>query len=73
MLGLDLNHMAINKWNPISFGLTSRVEPFLVGLLKWHYIFMFIVTSNNPSALFYIVWIHRMEVKQYGIKILVVT
>jgi len=34
---------------------------------------MFIVFSNNPSALLYIVWIHGMETKQYGIKILVVT
>jgi hypothetical protein len=30
MLGLDLNHMAINKLNPISFGLTFKVEPFLL-------------------------------------------
>jgi hypothetical protein len=34
---------------------------------------MFIVFSNNPSALLYIAWIHGMETKQYGIKILVVT
>jgi hypothetical protein len=35
MLGLDLNHMAINKWNPISFGLTFKVEFFLLVHLKW--------------------------------------
>jgi len=35
MLSLDLNHMAINKWNPISFGLTFKAEPFLLVLLKW--------------------------------------
>jgi hypothetical protein len=29
--------------------------------------------SNDPSALLYIVWIHGMETKQYGIKILIVT
>jgi hypothetical protein len=35
--------------------------------------FTFIVFSNNPSAFFYIVWIHRMEAKQYGLKNLVIT
>jgi len=35
--------------------------------------FMFIVFSNNPNAFFYIVWIHRMEAKQYGINKLVIT
>jgi hypothetical protein len=34
---------------------------------------MIIVFSNNPSARFYIIWIHGMETKQYGIKILVMT
>jgi hypothetical protein len=34
---------------------------------------MFILFSNNPSAFLYLVWIHGMETKQYGIKILVVT
>jgi hypothetical protein len=28
MLGLILNHMAIKKWSPISFGLAFKVEPF---------------------------------------------
>jgi hypothetical protein len=34
---------------------------------------MFIVFSNNFNAFLYIIWIHGMETKQYGIKILVVT
>jgi hypothetical protein len=34
---------------------------------------MFVVFSNNPNALLYIIWIHGMETKQYGIKILFVT
>jgi len=33
---------------------------------------MFIVLSDNLSAVLYIVWIHGMETKQYGIKILIV-
>jgi hypothetical protein len=73
MLGLDLNHMAINKWNAISFGLTFKVEPFLLFHFKWLYIFMFIVFSNNFSPLLYIIWIHGMETEQYGMMILVVT
>jgi hypothetical protein len=36
------------------------------------YIFKFIVFSNNLSAFLYIVWIHEMETKQYGIKTLIV-
>ncbi len=35
MLGLDLNHMVINKWNPISFNLAFKVEPFLLAHPKW--------------------------------------
>jgi hypothetical protein len=35
MLGLDLNHMAINKWSPISFGLAFKVEPFLLIHPEW--------------------------------------
>jgi hypothetical protein len=34
MLGLDLNHMAINKWNPTSFGLAFKVEPFWLAHAK---------------------------------------
>jgi len=73
MLGLDLCHITINKWNPISFDLAFRLEHFwLAHPIYGYYIFMFIVFSKNPSALFYMVWIHQMEAKQYGIKNLVV-
>jgi hypothetical protein len=34
MLGLDLNHVAINK-SLISFGLAFEVEPFLLAHPKW--------------------------------------
>jgi hypothetical protein len=60
--------------NEILFHLVS---PLGLNLFDWlipngYYIFTFIVFSNNPYALFYIVWIHGMETKQYGIKNLVV-
>jgi hypothetical protein len=35
MLGLNLNHMTINKCNPISFSLAFKVEPFLLAHPKW--------------------------------------
>ncbi len=35
MLDLNLNHMAVNKWNTISFGLAFEVEPFLLAHPKW--------------------------------------
>jgi hypothetical protein len=35
MLGLDLNHMAINEWNLISSGLAFKVEPFWLAHPKW--------------------------------------
>jgi len=35
MLGLNLNHVANNKWNIILFGLTFKVEPFLLAHPKW--------------------------------------
>jgi hypothetical protein len=35
MLGLDLNHMVINKSKPISFNLAFKVEPFLLAHPKW--------------------------------------
>jgi hypothetical protein len=65
MLGLDLNHMA----NKISFSLAFMLNIFYWLIPNGYYIFMFIVFSNNHSALPYIVWIHGMETKQYGIKI----
>jgi len=73
MLGLNLNHMVINKWNPILFGLNLGLNLFYWFIANGYYIFMFIMTSNNPNALFYIVWIHKMEVKQYEINFLIVT
>jgi len=69
MLGLDLGHMAINKWNPISFSLILKLNLFYCLIPNGYYIFMFIVFSNNFSAFFYIVWINGMKAKQYGIKI----
>jgi len=65
--------MVINKWNPISFGLAFKVELFLLAHPKWLLDFHVYYVSNNLSAFIYIVWIHKMEAKQYGIKILVMT
>jgi hypothetical protein len=73
MLGLDLNHMAINKLNLISFGLTFKVEPFLLVHPKWLLHFHVYSDFQYPNALLYIFWIHKMEAKQHGIKKLVVT
>jgi hypothetical protein len=72
MLGLDLGHMAFNKWNFIWFGLAFKVVPFLLAHRKWLYNFIVIVLSNNLNVLLYVVWIIGMEAKQYEINILVV-
>jgi hypothetical protein len=59
--------MAINEWNPISFGLTLGLNLFDWFIPNGCYSFMFVLFFNNPSALFYIVWIHGMEAKQYEV------
>jgi hypothetical protein len=55
----------------------SKSPTLGVGVSSSHFtqsgVATFIVFSNNLNALLYVVWIHGMETKQYGIKIIVVT